>query len=350
MTRRTSRNTPLAVANRVETGVRDLLARGATRRGWTPAVIAYPGYGTAGGARVLGRVLLAPPTVEPSSLRGIAGWRRLMTLEMSDVDVQVDLRTTTAQLTSGSAGLVDDLVSTDTPLPPGQVEVSFRLPGREPISAPVHVAAPTATTGVVCDIDDTAWITGLRHPLRAAWRTLTGSSSTRRSVPGMARLLSTAVEGIEHAPVVYLSNGPWNLLGPVSRFLERHHFPPGPLLMTDWGTSPERWFRDGRQHKASALERLARDFPDVRWILVGDDGEHDPEIYADFASTHPDQVEAILLRQVRPSGPASPAPAEGAGDLPVLRGADGDELRPQLEQHLRRDQAPPRRRPTPKGG
>lgn len=102
------------------------------------------------------------------------------------------------------------------------------------------------------------------------------------------------------------------------------------------GHHPRRWFRDGRQHKASALDRLAADFPTVRWILIGDDGEHDPEIYADFASTHPTHVAAVALRQVRTSGSRPDQPPSGRdGGIPIVRGADGDELLPLLLQCLR---------------
>jgi hypothetical protein len=45
----------------------------------------------------------------------------------------------------------------------------------------------------------------------------------------------------------------------------------------DWGLTPRRWFRDGGEHKASALMRLAKDMPTVSWVLVGDAGEHDLE-------------------------------------------------------------------------
>ncbi|MGY1590969.1 phosphatase domain-containing protein [Geodermatophilus sp. SYSU D00708] len=102
--------------------------------------------------------------------------------------------------------------------------------------APVHVASPDANRGVVCDLDDTVWITGIRHPLRAAWRTFMGNGSTRRPVAGMAALANRLVEGAPHAPV-YLDNGPWNLAGPITQFLERHSFPRGAVL-TDWGISP----------------------------------------------------------------------------------------------------------------
>ncbi|OMQ15647.1 hypothetical protein A7K94_0208025 [Modestobacter sp. VKM Ac-2676] len=179
----------------------------------------------------------------------------------------------------------------------------------------MHVAGPEEQRGVVCDVDDTVWITGLRHPLRAAWRTLARSSSGRTMVPGMAGLLTRLVADHPNAPVVYLSNGPWNLAGPVARFLHRNRFPAGALLMTDWGITPRGWFRDGRAHKRGALERLAADLPGTRWVLVGDDGEHDPQLYHEFADRHPDRVEAIALRQVQPTG--DDGTAEGPGGVPV---------------------------------
>jgi glycosyltransferase involved in cell wall biosynthesis len=112
---------------------------------------------------------------------------------------------------------------------------------------------------VVCDIDDTVLVTGIATPLRAAWRTFVQPMTRRQAVPGMARLLRELTAGAPHVPVVYLSNGPWNLAGPLGRFLERSGFPPGALLLTDWGPTPTRVFRDGRSHKRTSLERLAAD-------------------------------------------------------------------------------------------
>jgi phosphatidate phosphatase APP1 len=70
--------------------------------------------------------------------------------------------------------------------------------------------------------------------------------------------------------------------------------------------------------------------PAVRWFLVGDDGEHDPEIYRDFARTHPDQVAAIALRTVAPIGTAAPRTEERVGAIPVVRAGDGRALAEQL--------------------
>ena len=325
----------VTVAYRTETGVRDRLARRAARRGWTPAVVPFSGYASASHARVLGRIVLAPASVDPAARRGIPGWRRLLTLESPGTEVEIELDGTTTTVTSDEAGIIDARLPISTPLEPGTTKALLHLHDREPVPANVHVATTEPVRGVVCDIDDTVWVTGISHPARAAWRTLSGTSATRRSVPGMARLLRSSIEGQVHPPVVYLSNGPWNLVGPVSRFLQRNDFPAGAVLMTDWGITPHRWFRDGRQHKSSSLARLIEDLPHVRWVLVGDDGEHDPDLYQDLAHAHPDRVAAIALRHVRPNTPTgTDQEPDSHHAVPILRGADGDALLPLLREAL----------------
>ena len=136
----------------------------------------------------------------------------------------------------------------------------------------------------------------------------------------------------------YLSTGAWNTAPTLTRFLDRHGYPAGPLLMTDWGPTNTGWFRSGQEHKRTALRRLAREFPNVRWVLVGDDGQHDPQLYGDFAQTHPDHVRAIGIRQLTPAeqvlshGLPVPNPDPGAHDphrptAATVQGPDGHALR-----------------------
>jgi phosphatidate phosphatase APP1 len=70
----------------------------------------------------------------------------------------------------------------------------------------------------------------------------------------------------------------------------------------------------------------------VSWVLVGDDGEHDPEIYGDFARAHPDRVTAIALRTTASIGTASPEMEERVGSIPVVRAGDGRAPAEQLDR------------------
>ena len=128
------------------------------------------------------------------------------------------------------------------------------------------------------------------------------------------------------APIVYVSTGAWNTAPTLTRFLRSTAIPLGPLLMTDWGPTNTGWFRSGQEHKRACLDRLARDFPDIRWLLVGDDGQHDPKIYADFAEARPECVDAIGIRQLSPTEQVLSQPDEDRLADPAVGGAVGADL------------------------
>jgi phosphatidate phosphatase APP1 len=133
------------------------------------------------------------------------------------------------------------------------------------------------------------------------WNTFVLNERARMATPGMAVLLDRLKVEHPEAPVIYLSTGPWNAAPTLARFIARNLYPSGALLLTDWGLTHDRWFRSGQEHKRRNLELLAQEFPNMRWLLFGDNGQHDEEIYSGFAQKHPDQVAAIGIRQLSAS-------------------------------------------------
>src|SRR4029453_551182 len=114
-------------------------------------------------------------------------------------------------------------------------------------------------------------VTALPRPLLAAWHTFVVNEHARATTPGMPVLYERLSSRDPAPPFLCLSAGAWHAAPPCPRFPSRHLYPAGALLLTDWGPTADRWFRSGRNHKATNLRRLAAEFPDVRWILVGDD-------------------------------------------------------------------------------
>ena len=155
--------------------------------------------------------------------------------------------------------------------------------------------------GLVSDIDDTVVITALPRPLLAFWNTFVRQETSRRPVPGIARLYEAVLAADPSTFVVYLSTGAWNVAPSLRDFLARFDFPRGPLLLSDWGPTTRGVFRSGRAHKREQLRRLFTEFPHLRWLLVGDDGQHDPAVYGEAAQASPDRVEAVLIRQLSPT-------------------------------------------------
>jgi len=303
------------------------------RRGWVPRTDTYTGYGTPRGVRVLARVLLVPPSHARGPLSPVRHadrrpLRSYLTLPAPGEHVRVAVGGAVVDVATDRAGYVDVEVPLpdDAPLPPGRHDATLTAlrTGAADV-APVVVVGDDATFGVVSDIDDTAMVTAVPRPFVAAWNTFVTRASARRPVPGMPELYRRLAAEHPEAPFVYLSNGAWNTAGTLARFLDRNGFPPGPLLLTDWGPTQTGWFRSGPQHKGDSLDRLMVAFPRVRWLLVGDAGQLDEDVYVRASARWPGRVVAIAIRQVERARlrSAHGRPAPGA---PLVRGVDGSAL------------------------
>jgi phosphatidate phosphatase APP1 len=225
-------------------------------------------------------------------------------------------------------------------LGPGWHEVSLEVTGQPEARGRVRVVGPQERLGLVSDIDDTVMITALPRPLLAFWNTFVVHESRRQPVPGMAALYARLLRDDPDSLVVYVSTGAWNVARAISRFLARHGYPEGPLLMTDWGPTAEGWFRSGQAHKRTQLRRLVHELPQLRWVLVGDDGQHDSQLYEELATQIPEVISMVLIRQLSATeqvlthGTTTP-PVAGQAEAPAspvawLRGSDGAALAAQL--------------------
>ncbi len=271
--------------------------------GWLPRIDAYTGFGTPRTVRVLGRVLLSPRHLGHGEPRPITrGFRTFLALPVPGHRVLVTIGDTTVEAVSDRAGYVDVEVELppDAPLDAGWRSATLSTTSKHPSQSRcgLVVIDDDVRWGVVSDIDDTAMVTAVPQLLVAAWNMLWVRAAARRAVAGMPELYARIRAAHPDAPFVYLSSGAWNTARTLRRFLARHGFPAGPLLLTDFGPTDTGWFRSGRVHKTTSLNRLMDTFPQVRWVLVGDDGQADPEIYAAAAQEHPEQVVAVVIRSL----------------------------------------------------
>jgi phosphatidate phosphatase APP1 len=99
--------------------------------------------------------------------------------------------------------------------------------------------------------------------------------------------------------VFYVSSSPWNLYDLLDDFLALRGFPAGPLFLRDWGIrSPEGGLRDHHTHKLATIKRLLEVYPRLPFLLIGDSGQSDPEIYAEVVRSAPGRVRAVYIRDV----------------------------------------------------
>jgi Phosphatidate phosphatase APP1, catalytic domain len=284
-------------AARVEDAVRGVLNRRLLARGWRPQVVPYAGYGTQNWVRLLGRVLITPPGSRRRDPT-VRGWRRFLSAPAPDVPVLVEIAGEKHEVESGRDGYLDLVLP--AALPPGRAQALLSIAGGPRVRAPLYVVDAGSGTGIVSDIDDTVMVTALPRPIVAFWNTFVRHEASRRPVPGMPLLYHALLDVNPAALVVYVSTGPWNVAPSLEQFLATHGYPPGPLLLSDWGPTTEAWFRSGREHKRTELRRLLGELSGLTWILIGDDGQHDPDLYAAAAEEFPGRVGAVLIRQLSP--------------------------------------------------
>lgn len=306
----------------------------AEEKGWVPEIKGYAGYGSTKRVHVLGRVLMTDPDREQNDNWAQRGYKQFFTIQVGGVKVEVTAGDRTIHGVTDDNGYIDIIVF-DHGLEPGWHEVTIKAEGAEPVKSEVHIIEPTAKIGLVSDIDDTTMVTMLPRALLAAYNSWFKRTNNRQPVDGMAEFYKEILADYPDAPVFYLSTGAWNTYTTLQNFMQDHGFPKAPMLLTDWGPTQTKLFRSGSEHKKIQLRNLIIDFPDIKWILVGDDGQHDPLTYGDLVMDHPARVSGIAIRNLSPQehmlshGTATPLVTAETGkraEVPFIQGEDGHKL------------------------
>lgn len=166
------------------------------------------------------------------------------------------------------------------------------------------IPSSKAEFGVASDIDDTILHTGVVSILK--WKVIYNSifkhAKNRIPLEGAADFyhkLHRGSTGKNANPIFYVSHSPWNLYRYLELFLRQNNFPKGPILLRSLSNLLKRKSQDEKPQKQKEILNLLNTYPDLPFILIGDSGEHDPDIYMEIAEEFPDRILAIYLRSVK---------------------------------------------------
>ena len=156
---------------------------------------------------------------------------------------------------------------------------------------------------VISDIDDTVMRTGVANKLKMLWRLFVADAASRVAFPGAAalyRALHAGAAGNEANPMLYVSRAPWGIYEMLTEFFHRHAIPEGPVMfLREWGLSWRHPLpRRAEDHKRDLIDHMLRLYADLPFVLIGDSGQHDPEVYAEIVAEHPGRVVAVYIRNV----------------------------------------------------
>ena len=295
---------------------------------------AYLGHGGDAGVVVRGRVLDDPPPSEAVEGEGAGAalrrtLRNFLTDELPGVPLRVTVGGTSGETATDAEGYFLTRLHPDaltSPWTEGTVELAgeYRgLVGPHTTPVRVRVPGPDARFGIISDVDDTILQTGVQRVGQMVRHTLTGSALTRTPFPGAPELYRDLAAGVN--PVFYISSSPWNLHAFLVAFLQHRRFPLGPVLLRDLlGTSA------GREPKRDRIREVLDLHPGLRFVLIGDSGQEDPEIYAETVREHPGRILAVYIREVRldpGDGRVERVTDAWDHDVPFVLAADSDAVR-----------------------
>lgn len=274
----------------------------------------YRGYGSRTQVFLMGRVFrqarLGRMIPRRGMLRDTADIvRRIARRGYADARVEIRLGDNGVAVTTDRDGYFDAQLPITHPLPEEvawhRADLVVTADGEPPAQASVDVfvALPATDLMVISDIDDTVMYTGVADKLRMLYRLFVEKPHRRTAFPGAASLyqaLHRGADGQAQRPIIYVSRGPWAIYEVLETFFQLNHIPVGPILfMREWGLSLRHpWPRRAEDHKRDLIARMLDLFDEMPCILLGDSGQHDPEIYTRIVEANPDRIEAIYIRRV----------------------------------------------------
>lgn len=274
-------------------------------------IVAYPGYRCDEHAFIRGRVLCGKDIERGADHHG--AWRnfanmakRFLSAEIPHARLEVRWNGHIRQITTDHEGFFGE----ELPMP-DDVDTEIRVRVIEPavdrvveIEAPIIPSTRDPNLVIVSDIDDTIILTWATKVWRMIRLTLFGNATTRLPFAGVAewyRALQRGPKGDHNDPIFYVSSSPWNLYDFIEEFLDFNGIPKGPLFLRDHGLEGGKMkISDHHTHKLNAIERLLGDYPNKSFVLIGDNGQRDPEIYRDIVAKHDGRVLGVCVRNVNP--------------------------------------------------
>ena len=177
---------------------------------------------------------------------------------------------------------------------------------RDPVRAtgPVFVPPRSARMGVISDVDDTIFYAHVTDPIKMLSLLLFSNAATRTPFPGVRpfyRALHAGSTGREGNPFFYISSSSWQMYDVLQDFMGLHDMPPGPIFLRELpltGAMKDPWHHG---HKLRRVREILDYFPRIPFVLIGDSGQRDAEIYSLIVRSFPGRVAAIYIRDVLPT-------------------------------------------------
>lgn len=280
-------------------------------------IIPYRGLGNSHSAYISGRLLedlnIRPARQEDSKWRNLRSmYKRFENSEIPDARIRATFYGQKFEAKTDSNGFFEFELNIpeniDKSLYWHPVELSLLDEignNKGPVTATGQVLIPheQAEYGIISDIDDTVLQTRATNYIRMMQKTFLHNAQTRLPFEGVAAFYRALHMGSNDSstrnPLYYVSSSPWNLYDMLEEFFEMQDIPAGPFMLRDLKVDLKKLFKSAhKEHKLSQIEKIFDHTGELPFILIGDSGQKDPEIYREVVREYPGRVLAIYIRDV----------------------------------------------------
>ncbi|PWD98155.1 App1 family protein [Marinilabilia rubra] len=289
------------------------------RLGWlgVPTIEPYMGFSNGRDVYITGNVmedkgLDKPKPGQRLRTNMLAMFKRYVSDEISGVRVRVSFHDQSEVVETDELGIFHCFFEFDSDLPsePHFETAYYELldevvenQGEIKVEGDILVVSGEAPLGVVSDIDDTVMVSHSTNTLKKLKLMLFKNARTRVPFEGVAAFYRALRKGNLGQkgpnPVFFVSSSEWNLYDLLVDFFEYREIPAGPLLLQELEHSIFQFWKSGggnHEHKLEKIRFLFSFFPHLEFVLIGDSGQRDPEIYLQAAREYPHRVKAVYIR------------------------------------------------------
>lgn len=273
-------------------------------------IAAYRGWGDASGVQMIGRLLAEKPEGGPGEADRwwdnlLDTYRRFESDEVPGERIKLQFGSHVVEVVTDHEGYYQASLPGCGPVDALWTNAAASLADGSLLTPqPLLQVHADARIGVISDIDDTILESSVTNWKTAAQLTFLHNARTRKPLKGVAKLyqaLQAGAHGTGRVPIFYVSSSPWNLYDLLEDFMELNAIPPGPISLRDLGTDAGKFIKTrGHGHKLERARELIQRFPNLRWVLLGDSGQADAELYTHAAEEFGDRIAAIYIRDVDP--------------------------------------------------
>ncbi|MES2437100.1 MAG: phosphatase domain-containing protein [Patescibacteria group bacterium] len=258
-----------------------------------PQLLVYRSFANADFVYITGRVIeQTKKSSASSSLRNIVALARAyLARPFKNFEVQIISDTDTRIVKTNKNGIFE----IKHPYKTGellQAKINNQI-------VPIEIAASIekASYGIISDVDDTILISNVTRVFVLLYLVFTKNAHSRKPFPGVAEFYQALVH--PHNPIFYVSSTTWNLYGMLIEFMSINSIPTGPLLLKEVSSIKAVYTTSGNHnHKQEKIEMILDVYPTLQFILLGDSGQQDVEIYSAIVKKYPDRIKVIYIRDI----------------------------------------------------